>query len=103
MITFLHAVQVPLAAICGAACGTLARRRRFSGVDAYALALIPGVLLAVATAVFGPSPAARNEQFWQGLVVWAAWSLFGTLLGVRGRRQAPSITTLGLGGNRSQG
>lgn len=104
MITFLHAVQVPLAWLCGFGCGALARRRRFSMVEAYALALVPGVPLAIASTVFGPSAPARNEQPWQGLFVWAAWSALGTLIGVRGfRRHSPPITTLGLGGNRSQG
>jgi hypothetical protein len=93
MMTVLHAIQWPLACLCGWAASALARRRRMSWIEAYAMALVPGALIAIALALFGP--AGQSEQPWQGLIVWAAWSAFGVCVGVRvaPRRR---ITTLDL-------
>ncbi|HEY1203316.1 MAG: hypothetical protein ABSH46_03925 [Bryobacteraceae bacterium] len=98
MMTVLHAVQWPLACLCGVLAGLIARRRKLSGVEAYALALVPGVLIYIASEVFGPARTPRDQQPWLGLLIWAAWSAFGVIAGsshVRKRR----ITTLNLSGN----
>lgn len=69
-----------------------------SGVEAYALALIPGVVIYIALEVFGPAKTPRHQQPWLGLLVWAAWSAFGVIAGAS---HAPrrKITTLNLSGN----
>ena len=93
----LHAVQWPLAFVCGLLAGLLARRRRLSWVEAYALALIPGVLIYAASALLGPSRTPRGHEAWLGLFIWAAWSACGVILGTR-RVRKREITTLNLSG-----
>jgi hypothetical protein len=95
MMTVLHAIQWPLACLCGWLASAIARKRRMSWIEAYALALAPGVLIALASALFGPAKPGRGEQPWQGLIVWAAWSAFGVCVGIGGTRKR-KITTLGL-------
>ena len=97
MLTVLHAVQWPLAFICGLLAGLIARRRKLSGVEAYALALVPGVLIYIASALFGPARMPRDQQPWLGLLIWAAWSAFGVIVGVSHVRKS-KITTLNLSG-----
>jgi hypothetical protein len=94
----LHAVQWPLAFICGLLAGALARRRRLTGVEAYALALIPGVLIYGLSELFGPAATPRDRQPWLGLLIWAAWSAFG-VIAAAGRVRKRRITTLNLSGN----
>lgn len=97
MVTFLHALEWPLACLCGWAAGAVARRRKLTPVEAYALALALGCLIAIATSVFGPAEAPRNEQPWQGLIIWAAWAAFGVSMGIHGvRTRGPKYTTLNL-------
>ena len=98
MITVLHAVQWPLACLCGLFASAIGRRRKLSGVEAYALALIPGVLIYIASQIFAPARMPRDQQPWLGLLIWAAWSAFGVIAGAS---HAPrrKITTLNLSGN----
>ena len=97
MLTVLHAVQWPLAFVCGLMTGLMVRRRKLSAVEAYALALVPGVLIYIASALFGPASVPRDQQPWLGLLIWAAWSAFGIIVGTS---HAPKskITTLNLSG-----
>ena len=95
MMTVLHAVQWPLACVCGWLASAAARKRRMSWIEAYALALVPGVLIALALALLGPANPRPGEQPWQGLIVWAAWSAFGVCVGIRAVRKR-KITTLDL-------
>jgi membrane protease YdiL (CAAX protease family) len=88
MMTFLHAVQWPLACLCGYLAGAAARRRKLPWWGAYAVALLPGVLIAVAAALFGPEHAASNEQPWQGFAIWAPWAGLGLFAGFRGLLRA---------------
>jgi amino acid transporter len=96
MVTVLHAIQWPLASLCGWVAGMIVRKRRLSWPEAYALALAPGLLIAFASALFGPAHAPPNEQPWQGLIIWAAWSAFGVFLGLRDVRKTARGTTLDL-------
>jgi hypothetical protein len=95
MVTFLHAAQWPLACFCGWMALGIARRRKLSWIDAYALALVPGLLIALASSLFGPAKMSRNEQPWQGMIIWAAWSAYGVYLSTR-RARRPEITRLNL-------
>ena len=97
MLTVLHAVQWPLAFVCGLMGGLLVRRRRLSTVEAYALALVPGVLIYIASALFGPASVPGDHQPWMGLLIWAAWSAFGVIVGSSHVRKS-KITTLNLSG-----
>jgi len=97
MLTVLHAVQWPLAFICGLLAGLLVRRRKLSVVEAYALALVPGVLIYIVSALFGPSRMPRDQQPWLGLLIWAAWSAFGVIVGTS-RAPKSKIATLNLSG-----
>jgi hypothetical protein len=97
MMTVLHAIQWPLACICGWIASGIARRRKLSGVEAYALALVPGVLIFIASVLWGPAHVTRDEQPWQGLIIWAAWSAFGVIAAL-GRVPKRKITTLNLSG-----
>ena len=97
MLTVLHAVQWPLACICGLLAGIVARRRKLTGVEAYALALVPGVLIYIASALFGPARMPPDQQPWMGLLIWAAWSAFGVIAGATHVRKS-KITTLNLSG-----
>jgi hypothetical protein len=97
MMTVLHAIQWPLACICGWLASVIARKRNLSGVEAYALALAPGVAIFIALALLGPAHAPRDEQPWQGLLIWAAWSAFGVIAAL-GRAPKRKITTLDLSG-----
>jgi hypothetical protein len=87
MMTVVHALQWPLACAWGWAAGAIARRRGLSWPGAYALALAPGLLIAIAAAAFGPARAPSNEQPWQGLIIWAAWCALGLSLGIRKSRR----------------
>jgi hypothetical protein len=80
-MTVLHAVQWPLACICGLLASLVGRRRKLSGVEAYALALVPGVSIYIASALLGPAKTPRDQQPWLGLLIWAAWSAFGVIAG----------------------
>ncbi len=100
MVTVLHAVQWPLACAWGWAAGATSRRRGLSWMEAYALALAPGLIIAIAALVFGPAHAASNEQPWQGLIIWAAWSALGVSIGARKARKAK--TTLNLPGRAQE-
>jgi hypothetical protein len=97
MMIVLHAIQWPLACLWGWLAGVIARRRKLSWVEAYALALLPGAIICIALMLLGPGNAPRDEQPWQGLLIWAAWSAFGVLAGSHHvpRRK---ITTLNLSG-----
>jgi hypothetical protein len=92
MMTVVHAVQWPLACAWGWVAGAISRRRGLSWPEAYALALAPGLLIAIAAIVFGPAHAPSNEQPWQGLIIWAAWSALGVFLGIRKARKAKTTT-----------
>ncbi|MGD0013974.1 MAG: hypothetical protein ABSD56_06070 [Bryobacteraceae bacterium] len=96
MVTLLHVLHVPLALVCGWTFGVLVRKRRLAFWQAYALALAPGVLLALGTAVLRTGVIPRNEQPWQGLLLWATWSALGVLQGWKYQRRAKPLTTLGL-------
>jgi hypothetical protein len=99
MMTVLHAVQWPLAFVCGLLAGVIARRRKLSGVETYALALIPGAAIYVVSALFGPAATPRDQQPWLGLLIWATWSACGVIAGaghVPGGKSR--ITTLNLSG-----
>ena len=98
MMTVLHAIQWPLACVCGLLAGLFARRRKLSGVEAYALALVPGVLIYIASALLGPAHTPREQQPWLGLLIWSAWSAFGVIAGISHIRKR-KITTLNLSGN----
>jgi hypothetical protein len=95
MMTVLHAIQWPLACLCGWLASAAARKRRLSWIEAYALALVPGVLIALVLTFFGPANPGRGELPWQGLMVWAAWSAFGVCVGL-GTVRKRKITTLDL-------
>ncbi len=96
-MTFLQIVQWPLAYLSGYVAGVIARRRRLPWLEAYALALVPGLLIAIASLVFGASFASGNEQPWQGLLIWTSWTGLGMLGGTRSPRRN-RMTTLGLSG-----
>jgi hypothetical protein len=97
MLTVLHAIQWPLAFVCGLLAGLLVRRRRLSAVEAYALALVPGALIYIASALFGPARMPRGQQPWTGLLIWAAWSAFGVIVGTTHVPKS-KITRLNLSG-----
>ncbi len=94
-MTLLHALHAPAAIALGWWLGALVRRHRMGPWEAYAAALAPGVLIALAAGLFYPGVLPRNEEPWQGLLIWAAWSLLGLLNGWK-RRKARPLTTLGL-------
>ncbi len=98
MMTVLHALQWPLACACGLVAGWIARRRKMSWVEAYALALIPGVLIYAASELLAPATIPREHQPWLGLLIWAAWSAFGVIAGLHHVRKR-KITTLKLSGH----
>jgi cytochrome bd-type quinol oxidase subunit 2 len=99
MMTALHALQAPVAVVFAWWLGTLVRKHRLGKWQAYAAALAPGVLIALAAALFYPGVLPRNEQPWQGLLIWATWSALGLLNGWKWRRRPRSMTTLGLSDN----
>ena len=96
-MTVLHAIQWPLACVCGLLAGLFARKRKLSGVEAYALALVPGVAIYLGSAIFSPAGMPRQHQPWLGLLIWAAWSAFGVIAGLTHVRKR-KITTLDLSG-----
>ncbi len=98
MLTVLHAVEWPIACAWGLVAGSIARKRKLSGVEAYALALVPGVLIYVVVALFGPARMPREQQPWLGLLLWAAWSAFG-VIACMSHVSKRKITTLNLSGN----
>ncbi len=87
MVTLLHALELPLAYLCGYAAGAIARRRKIRSFRAYLVALAPGILIALAFALFGPDNAPDNERPWQGLVIWASWAGVGILSRIRLHRK----------------
>ncbi|HVX67828.1 MAG TPA: hypothetical protein VHA11_14550 [Bryobacteraceae bacterium] len=99
MMTLLHAVQWPMACVCGYLAGVAARRRGFPWWEAYLATLVPGLLIAVAAVLFGPERAASNEQPWQGFAIWVPWTGLGMLAGFRGllrtRLHSPGIGVRG--------
>jgi hypothetical protein len=84
MMTLLHAIQWPLACLCGYLAGVAARRRKLPWWEAYLVALVPGVLIGAAAVLFGPERAASNEQPWQGFAIWVPWAGLGLFAGLRG-------------------
>jgi hypothetical protein len=97
MLTVLHAVQWPLAFVCGLMAGLIVRRRKLTAVEAYALALVPGVLIYLVSALFGPARMPPDQQPWMGLLIWATWSAVGVIVGTTHVRKS-KITTLNLSG-----
>jgi hypothetical protein len=71
------------------------RRGKLSWIAAYALAPVPGLLIAPAFVLFGGNGLLRSGHPWQGMIFWAA----GAALGGRGTRAPePEMTTLNLSG-----
>jgi hypothetical protein len=97
MMTVVHAIQWPLACLCGYLAGAVARRHKFPWWAAYGAALVPGLLIAAASTVFGPEHFGSNEQPWQGFVIWAPWAGLGLFAGIRGLGRA-GLNALGFGG-----
>ena len=83
--TVLQALQWPVAIACGYAMGKAARSRGLSVWLAYGIALGAGLTTGLMCAAFTPS----HERPWEGFLVWAAWSAFGT---VHGWHSAPGLT-----------
>jgi hypothetical protein len=94
-----EAANAPLAIIIGFVFGMWARRRCGSPWSAYALALIPGVILAgVSHYWFG-----ENVKTLPDALVWMAWTGFGTFSGWQKQRKVKTIHSLNLSGRESGG
>ncbi len=84
----------PLAILIGFAIGRWARRRGESPWTAYAVALIPGVILAAVSEYwFG-----EHVLVWGNALVWLTWTGFGVFCGWREPRKKPVLTGLNLSG-----
>lgn len=101
-ITIIHVLEVPGAVLIGYGLGRAARKGRFSRWQALLYALIPGLLIALVSALLHAAPP-RNQKPWQGLLLWAAWSGFGVIQGWRGDRRPKQLTTMNLSGKETQG
>ena len=95
-VTLLHVLEWPVAIYCGYQLATVARARGLSIWLAYGATLTIGVAIGFLCSLL----PAGNEQPWRGLMIWAAWSAFGTVQGSRGERTTAaghrSLTLLGL-------
>lgn len=81
-VTLLHVLEWPLAIICGYAIAKTARARGLPVWLAYGATLTIGVAIGFLCSLL----PAGNERPWRGLMIWAAWSAFGTVQGSRRER-----------------
>ncbi|HWR51430.1 MAG TPA: hypothetical protein VN428_10005 [Bryobacteraceae bacterium] len=99
---WMHAAEVanaPLAIAIGFVFGVWARRSGLSPWSAYALALIPGVLLAgVSHYWFG-----QDVKTLPDALVWMTWTAFGIFSGWHKVRKPNASHTLNLSGREPRG